>query len=60
MTVSNAFPLLPALAAIFAGVLRATWNAPAKAATDRGAAFALIGIGRTADLFGPRHPDTST
>jgi drug/metabolite transporter (DMT)-like permease len=42
--VSHTFPLLPALAVIFAGVLHATWNALAKAATDRYAGFALIGI----------------
>ncbi|GAA4607717.1 DMT family transporter [Actinoallomurus liliacearum] len=41
---SHTFPLLPALAVIFAGVLHATWNALAKAATDRYAGFALIGI----------------
>lgn len=41
---SHAFPLLPALAVIFAGVLHATWNALAKAAPDRYAGFALIGI----------------
>jgi drug/metabolite transporter (DMT)-like permease len=42
--VSHAFPLVPALAVIFAGVLHATWNALAKAASDRYAGFALIGI----------------
>jgi drug/metabolite transporter (DMT)-like permease len=42
--VSDAFPLLPALAVIFAGVLHATWNALAKGASDRYAGFALIGI----------------
>ena len=41
---SHAFPLVPALAVIFAGVLHATWNAVAKAAPDRYAGFALIGI----------------
>ncbi|MDN3359325.1 DMT family transporter [Actinomadura sp. DC4] len=41
---SNAFPLAPALAVIFAGVLHATWNAVAKAAPDRYAGFALIGL----------------
>lgn len=41
---SNAFPLVPALAVIFAGVLHATWNAVAKAASDRYASFALIGL----------------
>ncbi|HEY0541101.1 MAG TPA: DMT family transporter [Actinoallomurus sp.] len=45
---SNAFPLFPALAVIFAGVLHATWNALAKAATDRYAGFALIGIAQAA------------
>ncbi|MCO6008856.1 DMT family transporter [Actinoallomurus purpureus] len=40
---SHTFPLVPALAVIFAGVLHATWNALAKAATDRYAGFALIG-----------------
>ena len=40
---SQAFPLLPAAAVIFAGVLHATWNAVAKAAKDRYAGFALIG-----------------
>lgn len=43
---SHAFPLIPALAVIFAGVLHATWNAVAKAATDRYAGFALIGVGQ--------------
>jgi drug/metabolite transporter (DMT)-like permease len=42
--VSHAFPLVPALAVIFAGVLHATWNAVAKAAPDRYAGFALIGV----------------
>jgi drug/metabolite transporter (DMT)-like permease len=42
--VSHAFALVPALAVIFAGVLHATWNAVAKAAPDRYAGFALIGI----------------
>ncbi|GAA0327719.1 DMT family transporter [Actinoallomurus spadix] len=41
---SHTFPLLPALAVILAGVLHATWNALAKAAADRYAGFALIGI----------------
>jgi multidrug transporter EmrE-like cation transporter len=41
---SHAFPLGPALAVIFAGVLHAIWNAVAKAASDRYAGFALIGI----------------
>lgn len=44
MCVHNAFPLVPAVAVIFAGVLHATWNALAKAAPDRYAGFALIGI----------------
>ena len=42
--VSHAFPLVPALAVICAGVLHAIWNALAKAAPDRYAGFALIGI----------------
>jgi drug/metabolite transporter (DMT)-like permease len=46
--VSHAFPLVPALAVIFAGVLHATWNAVAKAAPDRYAGFALIGIAQAA------------
>ncbi len=41
---NHAFPLGPALAVIFAGVLHAVWNALAKAAADRFAGFALIGI----------------
>ena len=41
---THAFPLVPALAVIFAGVLHATWNAVAKAAPDRYAGFALIGF----------------
>ncbi len=41
---SQAFPLVPALAVIFAGVLHATWNAVAKAAPDRYAGFALMGV----------------
>jgi drug/metabolite transporter (DMT)-like permease len=44
VNVSHAFPLIPALAVIFAGVLHAAWNAVAKAATDRYASFALIGL----------------
>jgi drug/metabolite transporter (DMT)-like permease len=46
--VNHAFPLIPALAVIFAGVLHATWNAVAKAAPDRYAGFALIGIAQAA------------
>jgi drug/metabolite transporter (DMT)-like permease len=46
--VSHAFPLAPALAVIFAGVLHATWNAVAKAAPDRYAGFVLIGIAQAA------------
>jgi len=46
--VSSAFPLVPALAVIFAGVLHAVWNAVAKAAPDRYAGFALIGIAQGA------------
>jgi drug/metabolite transporter (DMT)-like permease len=46
--VSHAFPLVPALAVIFAGVLHATWNAVAKAAPDRYAGFALIGTAQGA------------
>ncbi|GAA4628410.1 DMT family transporter [Actinoallomurus vinaceus] len=41
---SHSSPLAPALAVIFAGVLHAIWNALAKAATDRYAGFALIGV----------------
>jgi drug/metabolite transporter (DMT)-like permease len=46
--VNHAFPLIPALAVIFAGVLHATWNAVAKGAPDRYAGFALIGIAQAA------------
>jgi len=46
--VSQAFPLVPALAVIFAGVLHAVWNALAKGAADRYAGFALIGIAQGA------------
>lgn len=45
---NHAFPLIPALAVIFAGVLHATWNAVAKGAPDRYAGFALIGIAQAA------------
>lgn len=44
---SHAFPLAPAIAVIFAGVLHALWNALAKAAQDRYAGFALIGIAQS-------------
>jgi drug/metabolite transporter (DMT)-like permease len=46
--VSQAFPLVPALAVIAAGVLHAVWNALAKAAPDRYAGFALIGAAQGA------------
>lgn len=41
---NHAFPLSAALGVIFAGVLHAVWNAVAKAAPDRYAGFALIGL----------------
>jgi drug/metabolite transporter (DMT)-like permease len=41
---AGAFPVATALAVIFAGVLHASWNAMAKATTNRYAAFALFGV----------------
>lgn len=41
---SHAFPVVPALAVLSAGVLHATWNAMAKAVPDRYAGFALMGV----------------
>jgi drug/metabolite transporter (DMT)-like permease len=43
IAVTAAFPLSTALAVIGAGMLHATWNAMAKAVTDRHATFALYG-----------------
>jgi drug/metabolite transporter (DMT)-like permease len=45
---ASAFPVLPALAVIGAGVLHATWNAMAKAIKDRYAGFALMGAAAAA------------
>jgi drug/metabolite transporter (DMT)-like permease len=42
--VSHAFPIVPALAVVFAGVLHAIWNAMAKGVPDRYAGFALMGV----------------